>query len=75
MVSVPGAFVLSDVLGRKECQELIETTEAMGYRPDVPISSELDERAHNVVLMANEQQNQQLRQDFTCMPWPLSKAL
>lgn len=31
-----------------------------GYRPDVPISSQLDERAHNVVLMANEVQNQTL---------------
>jgi hypothetical protein len=31
-----------------------------GYRPDVPISSQLDERAHNVVLMANEVQNKSL---------------
>eukprot|EP00435_Cladocopium_sp_Y103_P034566 s6_g8.t4 len=32
----------------------------IGYRPDVPISSQLDERAHNVVLMANEVQNKSL---------------
>jgi len=39
---------------------LRQATEAMGYRPDVPLSSELDERAHNVVLMANDFQNSSL---------------
>lgn len=64
MPGVPGGLVLSDVLSALECQELREATEAMGYRPDVPISSELDERAHNVVLMANEKQNQALPLEF-----------
>ncbi|CAE7279619.1 unnamed protein product [Symbiodinium necroappetens] len=57
---VPGAFVLSDVLSAQECHMLRQATEAMGYRPDVPLSSELDERAHNVVLMANDFQNTSL---------------
>ncbi|CAE7341830.1 unnamed protein product [Symbiodinium sp. CCMP2456] len=57
---VPGAFVLSDVLSVQECHMLRQATEAMGYRPDVPLSSELDERAHNVVLMANDFQNTSL---------------
>ncbi|CAE7455572.1 unnamed protein product [Symbiodinium sp. CCMP2592] len=57
---VPGAFVLSDVLSVQECHMLRQATEVMGYRPDVPLSSELDERAHNVVLMANDFQNSSL---------------
>eukprot|EP00930_Biecheleria_cincta_P096058 TRINITY_DN87934_c0_g1_i1.p1 TRINITY_DN87934_c0_g1~~TRINITY_DN87934_c0_g1_i1.p1 ORF type:complete len:693 (+),score=143.62 TRINITY_DN87934_c0_g1_i1:33-2081(+) len=57
---VDGAFVLSDVLSECDCKSLIEASEAMGYRPDVPLSSEMDERAHNVVLMANELQNKAL---------------
>eukprot|EP00931_Biecheleriopsis_adriatica_P072758 TRINITY_DN47170_c0_g1_i1.p1 TRINITY_DN47170_c0_g1~~TRINITY_DN47170_c0_g1_i1.p1 ORF type:complete len:696 (+),score=167.85 TRINITY_DN47170_c0_g1_i1:44-2089(+) len=59
---VTGAFVLSDVLSHDECHALRQATEAMGYRPDVPLSSQLDERAHNVVLMATEAQNESLFQ-------------
>jgi len=57
---VEGALVLSDLLSAAECSELRLASEAIGYRPDVPLSSELDERAHNVVLMATEQQNNTL---------------
>eukprot|EP00434_Breviolum_minutum_P020805 symbB.v1.2.018353.t1/scaffold1457.1/size117646/11 len=60
MPGVDGGFVLTDVLSAEECNELRKATEQIGYRPDVPISSQLDERAHNVVLMANEAQNQTL---------------
>mmetsp|Transcript_99922 Transcript_99922/g.312157 ORF Transcript_99922/g.312157 Transcript_99922/m.312157 type:complete len:732 (+) Transcript_99922:30-2225(+) len=54
---VDGAFVLSDVLSARECETLREVSEAIGYRPDVPLSSALDERAQNVVIMASEEQN------------------
>eukprot|EP00438_Fugacium_kawagutii_P030386 Skav226483 [mRNA] locus=scaffold4441:125233:128540:- [translate_table: standard] len=40
----------------------------VGYRPDVPISSQLDERAHNVVLMANDVQNQSLPPGLDAVP-------
>lgn len=60
MPGVEGGFVLSDVLSAEECSELRLATEQIGYRPDVPISSKLDERARNVVLMANEVQNKSL---------------
>lgn len=54
---VKGAFVLSDVLSSAECASVRNLTEAVGYVPDVPLSSPLDERAHNVVLMATEEQS------------------
>ncbi|CAK9048267.1 unnamed protein product [Durusdinium trenchii] len=60
MPGVEGGFVLTDVLSPQECDELRRATEEIGYRPDVPISSQLDERAHNVVLMANDVQNKSL---------------
>eukprot|EP00933_Yihiella_yeosuensis_P001832 TRINITY_DN10301_c0_g1_i1.p1 TRINITY_DN10301_c0_g1~~TRINITY_DN10301_c0_g1_i1.p1 ORF type:complete len:703 (+),score=169.55 TRINITY_DN10301_c0_g1_i1:30-2111(+) len=57
---VTGAMNLTDVLSVSECDSLRAATEAMGYRPDVPLSSALDERAHNVVIMATEEQNNAL---------------
>jgi hypothetical protein len=51
---VAGAFVLSNVLSEKECASIRHVSEAIGYRPDVPLSSSLDDRAHNVVLLASE---------------------
>lgn len=57
---VEGAMVLSSVLSTAECDEIRIASELLGYRPDVPLSSSLDERAHNVVLMATEAQNDAL---------------
>lgn len=57
---VEGALVLTDVLSAGECRRLLEVSEAVGYRPDVPLSSALDERAQNVVLLASEEQNRAL---------------
>lgn len=53
---VPGAFVLSQVMSHQECEILKGLSDAIGYRPDVPLSSKLDDRAHNVVILASEQQ-------------------
>merc|ERR1712056_96667 len=55
-----GAFVLSNVFSREECDALRKASEVLGYRPDVPLSSSLDERAQNVVLFATDQQNDAL---------------
>lgn len=57
---VSGAFVLSDLLSSDECASIREASESIGYRPDVPLSSQPDERAQNVVLMATEKQNDAL---------------
>eukprot|EP00448_Togula_jolla_P012709 CAMPEP_0170616862 /NCGR_PEP_ID=MMETSP0224-20130122/26096_1 /TAXON_ID=285029 /ORGANISM="Togula jolla, Strain CCCM 725" /LENGTH=707 /DNA_ID=CAMNT_0010942687 /DNA_START=17 /DNA_END=2137 /DNA_ORIENTATION=+ len=57
---VEGAFALAGVLSPSECSALRTASEAIGYRPDVPLSSPLDERAQNVVLLASEEQNSTL---------------
>jgi len=57
---VEGAFVLSDVFSSSECDQIRLASEKIGYRPDVPLTSALDERAANVVLFATEQQNDTL---------------
>jgi hypothetical protein len=43
---VPGAFQLLNVLSQEECQAFIDTTEALGYLPDAPVSLSRDVR-HN----------------------------
>jgi len=60
MPGIEGAFVLSNVFTAAECESLRSLTEAIGYRPDVPVSSPIDERAQNVVLYANNEQNEAL---------------
>jgi len=57
---VPGAFVLSNVMSLAEIDMVRTLTEAIGYRPDLPLSSPLDDRAQNVVLLATEEQNDAL---------------
>lgn len=57
---VEGAFVLSHVLSSTECASLCSLSEAIGYRPDVPLSSAADIRAQNVVIFASEAQNDAL---------------
>jgi len=57
---IEGSFSLTDVLSAAECSSMMALTEAVGYRPDVPLSSPMDERAHNVVLFASEEQNEAL---------------
>ncbi|ORZ10955.1 hypothetical protein BCR41DRAFT_357242, partial [Lobosporangium transversale] len=37
MPHVPGAFLLKDVLTRKECHQMISAAESVGFTPDVPI--------------------------------------
>jgi hypothetical protein len=43
---VPGAFVLSNVLTPRECEQLLAVSEAMGYCDDAPVSLGRDIR-HN----------------------------
>jgi hypothetical protein len=57
---VPGAFVLSNVLSISETASIRNLSEAIGYRPDVPLSSSLDERSQNVVLLASDADNDAL---------------
>eukprot|EP00927_Polykrikos_kofoidii_P083651 TRINITY_DN8617_c3_g1_i1.p1 TRINITY_DN8617_c3_g1~~TRINITY_DN8617_c3_g1_i1.p1 ORF type:complete len:738 (+),score=158.47 TRINITY_DN8617_c3_g1_i1:78-2291(+) len=57
---VAGGFMLTDVFSKTECARLVKVSEAIGYRPDVPLSSPVDERAQNVVILASEEQNEAL---------------
>ena len=38
IAEVPGAFQLLNVFSKKECQAFIDTTEALGFLPDAPVS-------------------------------------
>lgn len=59
MPHVPGAFLLKDVLTRKECLQMISAAEAIGFTPDVPIvgtaSESISVLAHNFFWMADDQ--------------------
>ncbi|KAF9212342.1 hypothetical protein BGZ59_006891 [Podila verticillata] len=59
MPRVPGAFLLKDVLTRKECHQMISAAEAIGFTPDVPIvgtaSESISVLAHNFFWMADDQ--------------------
>ncbi|KAG0085920.1 hypothetical protein BGZ93_000387 [Podila epicladia] len=59
MPHVPGAFLLKDVLTRKECHQMISAAEAIGFTPDVPIvgtaSESISVLAHNFFWMADDQ--------------------
>jgi len=59
MPHVPGAFLLKDVLTRKECLQMISAAEAVGFTPDVPIvgtaSESISVLAHNFFWMADDQ--------------------
>ncbi|KAF9089761.1 hypothetical protein BGX29_011877 [Mortierella sp. GBA35] len=59
MPHVPGAFLLKDVLTRKECHQMISAAEAVGFTPDVPMVGSASESvsvlAHNFFWMADDQ--------------------
>ncbi|KAF9425538.1 hypothetical protein BGZ94_007448 [Podila epigama] len=59
MPHVPGAFLLKDVLTRKECLQMISAAEAVGFTPDVPIvgtaAESISVLAHNFFWMADDQ--------------------
>ncbi|KAF9932210.1 hypothetical protein FBU30_008765 [Linnemannia zychae] len=59
MPHVPGAFLLKDVLTRKECHQMISAAEAIGFTPDVPMvgsaSESISVLAHNFFWMADDQ--------------------
>ncbi|KAK3833565.1 MAG: hypothetical protein J3R72DRAFT_388705 [Linnemannia gamsii] len=59
MPHVPGAFLLKDVLTRKECHQMISAAEAVGFTPDVPMVGTASESvsilAHNFFWMADDQ--------------------
>lgn len=38
--AVPGAFVVSGVLSRRECSEIVATAETLGFVPDHPVGKE-----------------------------------
>lgn len=52
--------MLSEVLSDSECSAIRSLSEAMGFRPDVPLSSPMDERAQNVVWFATDEQSSSL---------------
>ncbi|KAG0244533.1 hypothetical protein BGW41_007296 [Actinomortierella wolfii] len=58
MPHVPGAFLLKDVLTRKECLQIVSAAEAVGFTPDVPIvgtaSESISVLAHNFFWMADD---------------------
>ncbi|KAF9432323.1 hypothetical protein BGZ76_010962 [Entomortierella beljakovae] len=59
MPSVPGAFLLKDVLTRQECLQMISASESIGFTPDVPMVGSAAESisilAHNFFWMADDQ--------------------
>ncbi|KAF9577041.1 hypothetical protein BGW38_008009, partial [Lunasporangiospora selenospora] len=59
MPGVPGAFMLKDVLTRKECHQMISAAESVGFTPDVPMlgtaSESISVLAHNFFWMADDQ--------------------
>ncbi|KAG0226823.1 hypothetical protein B0O80DRAFT_392024 [Mortierella sp. GBAus27b] len=59
MPHVPGAFLLKDVLTRKECHQMISAAESVGFTPDVPMigsaSESISVLAHNFFWMADDQ--------------------
>ncbi|KAF9996842.1 hypothetical protein BGZ65_007579, partial [Modicella reniformis] len=58
MPHVPGAFLLKDVLTRKECHQMICAAESVGFTPDVPMVGSASESisilAHNFFWMADD---------------------
>lgn len=58
--AVEGAFVLTDVLSTPECDAMRAASERIGYKFDVPLSSDLDERAQNVVMLVSNEQHDAL---------------
>jgi hypothetical protein len=52
--SVPGAFVISDVLSTEECANLVATAEAVGYRPDEPLHGSESVLAHACVWLVDD---------------------
>ncbi|KAI1307347.1 hypothetical protein EDD11_004494 [Mortierella claussenii] len=58
MPHVPGAFLLKDVLTRKECHQMISAAESVGFTPDVPIvgtaAESISVLAHNFFWMADD---------------------
>ncbi|KAG0297837.1 hypothetical protein BGZ98_000414 [Dissophora globulifera] len=59
MPNVPGAFMLKDVLTRKECLQMICAAESVGFTPDVPVvgtaAESISVLAHNFFWMADDQ--------------------
>ena len=55
---MPGAFVLTNVLTRKDCNQLRNMIETMGFELDIPIGQSTetshDSRAKNCVWVIND---------------------
>jgi hypothetical protein len=51
--NVKGAFVLTNVLGLYECNQILNKTETIGYTPDCPIVETTDNSSHQSVLAHN----------------------
>ncbi|KAK4703728.1 hypothetical protein P7C70_g2489, partial [Phenoliferia sp. Uapishka_3] len=53
--SVPGAFLLADVLTLEECKKIIGSAESVGFVPDLPVGEEgASVLAHNLYWLADE---------------------
>jgi hypothetical protein len=57
---VPGAFQLLNVLSAQECQAFMDTTEALGYLPDAPVSLSRDVRHNDNVTWVVDETTDQL---------------
>ena len=57
---VPGAFQLLNVFSQQECQAFIDTTEALGFLPDAPVSLSRDVRHNDNVTWVVDETTDQL---------------
>ncbi|MBL4799929.1 MAG: 2OG-Fe(II) oxygenase [Oleispira sp.] len=60
IAEVPGAFQLLNVFSKKECQAFIDTTEALGYLPDAPVSLARNIRHNDNVTWVVDETTDQL---------------
>lgn len=57
---VPGAFQLLNVFSAQECQRIIDTTQALGYLPDAPVSLPRNIRHNDNVTMVVDESTDQI---------------
>ena len=58
--SIPGAFVLSNVLSPYDCRQIRDMAEQMGFQLDVPVGGETDQRAKGCVWVASQNLHDQI---------------
>eukprot|EP01113_Clastostelium_recurvatum_P032326 TRINITY_DN4139_c0_g1_i2.p1 TRINITY_DN4139_c0_g1~~TRINITY_DN4139_c0_g1_i2.p1 ORF type:complete len:540 (+),score=116.92 TRINITY_DN4139_c0_g1_i2:92-1711(+) len=55
--NVPGAFIMTDVLSRTQCKQILAAAEQVGFTPDAPVAGAAGEQtsilAHNLFWLAD----------------------